>query len=420
MSERVYDDNGFDAEGIHRDTGSRFNPDGYDINGRDAEGYDIDGYDADGYDLNRFDPDGIHRDTGTVFNPRGRTVQGNRYDDDGYDVDGRDSSGYDRDGYDEQGYSEDGEDRHGNTRCDNGDCEDEYCSCRARDYDELLDSDACVLEETGWRRQSYRRTAPTVAFEFECISSSSANDGAASLLGPFDAAYQRVVNKTRTGRGSIAKQDGSLPDDTGVEFVTVPMTLEEHRAVLAKAFPGGRLGNGAVSAWNKTKCGMHVHVNRRSLSNLTLGKMLCFIFAPQNTAFHVDIAGRVTSYAEFHEHRRFVSNGLPKKACDGRKYSALNVKDETVEFRIFRPSCQMPTLLKNLCYCLAVRDFCIQSSARRDELTFESFLTWLGKTNARFEYRELDTWLRSHRSIYADFYRTVAKPLPKPKPVAVA
>jgi hypothetical protein len=418
MNEEVqYDENGFDAEGFNA---LGFDAEGYDRNGFDVDGHDHEGFNAEGYNAEDFHRDGHHRLTGTVFNRRGFTADGSPFDDAGYDREGYDCNGFDRDGYDTDGYDEDNEDRHGNTRCDNGVCDDDFCDRCTGGHDELLDSDACVLEETGWRNLSYKRTSPTVAFEFECISATNANEGAAALLGPFDAAYKATVNKTRTGRGAIAKQDGSLPDETGVEFVTVPMTLDEHRKVLEKAFPGGRLGKGAVSAWNKTKCGMHVHLNRKSLSNLTLGKMLCFIHDPGNTAFHVDVAGRVTSYAEFFEHRRFVSNGLPNKAYDGRKYSALNVKDETVEFRIFRPSCQLPTLLKNVAYCLAVRDFCVQSTARRKELNWQNFLIWLGKTNARREYRELDTWFRTHRSAYADFYRSVAGPAPKLTPLIPA
>jgi hypothetical protein len=77
----------------------------------------------------------------------------------------------------------------------------------------------------------------------------------------------------------------------------------------------------------------------------------------------------------------------------------------------------LPTLLKNVAYCLAVRDFCVQSTAQRKELNWQNFLIWLGKTNARREYRELDTWFRTHRSAYADFYRSVAGPAPKLTPL---
>jgi len=417
-----YDVYGFSRNGIHRDTGTEYGPDGFNRYGFNEEGYDRSGYDENGYDRSRFDEDGWHeegwhRDTHTEFSPNRRTRDGSRYNDSGYDADGYDSDGIDEDGFYRDGYNDDGEDRNGFSRCDNGDCDDEYCSCRNAGCDELLDSCACVLEETGWQRHAYRRTSPTIAFEFECISHSTANDARDRLLNAYNPAYEELVCKTSTGDGAICKQDGSLPD-TGVEFVTVPMFLDEHRSVLRKAFRN-KFGDGSVSSWNHTKCGMHVHLARTSLSNLTLGKMLCFMHQPANVPFHVAIAGRQSTYAQFVHHRSAVSTGLPDKAGRGDKYSALNVKPYTVEFRIFRPSCKFETLLKNLCYCLAVRDFCRQSSLDYRALSAGAFLLWLGTTDARRTYRELDAWLRESDSDYGRSYLATALPVPKPKPAPV-
>jgi hypothetical protein len=399
---------------------------------RDEYGFDSDGVHLNGtaFDEGGFDEHGIHCDTGTVFNDEGRTRDGGRFDEYGYDCDGYDRSGYneegydsegydrdgfDCDGYDSDGYNEDGYHRHGGSRCENGDCNDEDCSCREEGSDELLEYNTCVLEETGWKRHRYKRTTPTVAFEFECIGHEDANTGAAAICGPYNRAYRELIGGTEYGHGSIAKRDGSLPDRTGLEFVTVPMTLDEHRKVLAAAFPDGRLGNGAVSAWSRTQCGMHVHLARSSVSPLTLGKMLCFMHLPANVGFHIDIACRQTHYASFPSHRSLVSTGLPYKADQSDKYSALNVKRSTVEFRIFRPSARTSNILKNLCYVLAVRDFCRQASADRRKLSPSEFLTWLGTTDARFEYIELDQWLRSHDSAFGRMYATVAKPSIKPR-----
>jgi hypothetical protein len=53
-----YGINGFDRDGIHRDTGTGFGPDGYGING--------------------FDQDGIHQETGTDRDPAGWDANGRR------------------------------------------------------------------------------------------------------------------------------------------------------------------------------------------------------------------------------------------------------------------------------------------------------------------------------------------------------
>ena len=406
VEQELYDDNGFHVETrIHRDTGTEY----------DEEGYDHEGFDSDGWDS-----EDNHRDTGREFDLSCRTRSGSRYNSEGFNAAGYDDEGYDVEGYASDGYNRDGEDAYGNTRCANGDCDDEYCERCSGSSDDLLDSDACVLEETDWIRSRYRPTAPTVAFEFECYASSMANlsadDAAAFLLPNWDRAYKKCVNNTHTGSGAICKHDGSLQDGRGLEFVTVPMLLDEHRKVLRAAF-SSKFGDDRVSAWSITKCGMHVHLSRASLTNLTLGKMLCFMHNQSNIGFHVSIAGRSSTYACFNTYNCRVSLGLPKNART-EKYSALNVKDHTVEFRIFRPSCRFETLLKNLCYCLAVRDFCKQSSLSTQALTWDRFLTWLGTTDARRTYHELDAWLRRQADQYGAYYTLHAKPLPKTKPAA--
>ncbi len=111
----MYDANGFNDAGIHQDTGTRYNPDGYDANGFDAGGYNADGYDARGYDAGGYDADG--------YDARGYDPGG--YDADGYDKRGYDAGGYDKDGYDTRGYDASGFNAEGKHR-DTGTEYDQY------------------------------------------------------------------------------------------------------------------------------------------------------------------------------------------------------------------------------------------------------------------------------------------------------
>ena len=72
-----YDERGFNRVGVHRETGGRF---------------DLQGYDVFGYDVRGFDADGLHRATRSRLGP------------DGYDRAGFDAEGYDRAGRDPQGF----------------------------------------------------------------------------------------------------------------------------------------------------------------------------------------------------------------------------------------------------------------------------------------------------------------------------
>lgn len=62
LDEMPYDELGFDKDGVHKDTGRKWNTDGYDVNG--------------------FNRRGIHKITGTKFNPQG-------FDQNGCDITGK-------------------------------------------------------------------------------------------------------------------------------------------------------------------------------------------------------------------------------------------------------------------------------------------------------------------------------------------
>lgn len=78
-----YDENGFDMKtGKHRDTGTRYDPDGWDQFGWDEFGYHCSTgtrYDEDGYDENGFDRQGRHCDTGNYVDSEGYDATGHYF-----------------------------------------------------------------------------------------------------------------------------------------------------------------------------------------------------------------------------------------------------------------------------------------------------------------------------------------------------
>ena len=104
-----YGKKGFDREGKHRETGTKYNP----------EGYNQFGYDKDDYDKNGFNIYGEHRKTGTKYNPEGYDRYGydrEGYDKNGYDEKGKDREGYDKNGFDKKGYNREGFNKRGYNR----------------------------------------------------------------------------------------------------------------------------------------------------------------------------------------------------------------------------------------------------------------------------------------------------------------
>ncbi len=151
----------------------------------------------------------------------------------------------------------------------------------------------------------------------------------------------------------IAKEDGSID---GFELVTAPATFSIH-AEIFKEFP-----------FNKQKVtsrdGMHVHVDKKSLTTLQMGKIFEFIYNDNNYKFIKKIAGRdlnnycstvtkksVLSGIEEHE------NGITYRV-EGSHHTAINVSNKnTVEFRIFRTPSTYEQFMARLEFVKAMVDW---------------------------------------------------------------
>lgn len=102
----IWNKEGFNSYGIHKITGSIYNPKGYDMQGYSMNGYDHEGFDKNGYDIH-------------MFNREGFSIEG--FDREGYDKYGFDNEGYNKDGWNKDGINKytqtplgrDGLDRYG-------------------------------------------------------------------------------------------------------------------------------------------------------------------------------------------------------------------------------------------------------------------------------------------------------------------
>ena len=141
--EEFYNLRGFNKDGIHKVTGTKYNPEGYDAYGYDKDGFNEVAYhkdthtlyDPEGYTRKGFNKDGIHKLTGTIYDPDGfdklghdkngfrrsgsNTITGTNYDVNGYDVRGFNKEGIHRDTnskYDPDGFDRTGHDAYGFNR----------------------------------------------------------------------------------------------------------------------------------------------------------------------------------------------------------------------------------------------------------------------------------------------------------------
>ena len=215
----------------------------------------------------------------------------------------------------------------------------------------------------------------------------------------------------------ICKSDGSLPDG-GVEIVTAPRKLTDH----ITRFSAWEIDSN-YRAWNTGKCGMHVHVDSRAFTRLTLGKFLVLINDSKNAEFIRKIAGRhphIDTQAQTYcaaEGQQSIEN--PSKALKGKssnRYQMVNTtclrgaeadrlgvrhvgerSFNTIELRVFRASLKKDRLLAQIEFTHACIMFCRVASMR--DLNGIEFLKWLKSTDNR--YPHLSDWYGIRRRVGA-------------------
>lgn len=209
-----------------------------------------------------------------------------------------------------------------------------------------------------------------------------------AALGGRDGNLQGLRDANLLSGRYILARDGSL-NATGVELITSPYTLEFHQAKFGWPALLETVAGIGMSGKGTDRCGMHVHCNRQAISALTLGKMLVFANSLDNKLLIERVAQRDSSFAR----------KSPKKVIDGKrlrgdqKYDALNITQETIEFRIFRGNLRPERVLKNIEFCHAVITYCQTASIPACQ-TSNDFIAWLGKN--RGPYKNLVKFLAPH------------------------
>ena len=210
----------------------------------------------------------------------------------------------------------------------------------------------------------------------------------------------------------VCKSDGSLPGD-GFEVVTAPRGLDEH----IRRFKAWDV-NSSYRAWNAGTCGLHVHVDSRAFTPMTLGKFLMFINDDNNADFIRSLAGRhpktdsqARHYCAADDQSLLTNPKTAVKGKDSSRYRMVNVcnmdrsemnrlgidhykfdtsgrKFNTVELRIFRASLKKERLLAQIEFTHAAVMF-VRSASYRD-LTHGAFKGWLARSYAL--YPHLAAW----------------------------
>ena len=160
------------------------------------------------------------------------------------------------------------------------------------------------------------------------------------------------------GSGWLAESDGSLDEESGVEFITPPLNMGE----CAKA--GSELHNFILKlrknhfiGWDAgTDYGMHINVDRESFNNHL--HQACFALTINNAqALSEVVAGRrETHWATYN--MKATDEAIERARFAGSDhYSAVAIRSRVLEVRIFRSTLKWSSVQKNIQYVQAAFEF---------------------------------------------------------------
>jgi hypothetical protein len=180
---------------------------------------------------------------------------------------------------------------------------------------------------------------------------------------------------------AICKHDGSI--NSGFEIVTAPASLD-----VARQRWGHFLRN-RPEHLEAGRNGLHVHVSRRPLGRLAVGKIASFVNASENSPFITAIAGR----SGVHWARRY---DKPVSRAESReKYEAVNTsRSSTIEFRIFHSTLNAERMIARLEFVVALCRWC-KFHASLSDLKWDAFARHVEER--RKDYPKLHVYLRRHR-----------------------
>ena len=181
-------------------------------------------------------------------------------------------------------------------------------------------------------------------------------------------AIHEHVNGGEFGRHVFFERDGSLSN--GFELISQPMSVPALRETF-QFLREPSLVRGLRSHRTST-CGLHVHVSRPGLSNLTIARAVTFVNDSGNDAFIQALARRYnTGFCNIRD------KDLETAHLPGDRYEAINLTGgATIEFRIFRGSLKYEAVIAAVEFCHALLEYCARPETAAGGLNAQAFIRW--------------------------------------------
>lgn len=155
-------------------------------------------------------------------------------------------------------------------------------------------------------------------------------------------------------------------------------------------------------------CGLHVHVERAGMSDLTVGKILSFVNSATNKPFVEAVARRSSDRWAKLDPSKNITDATKRNSS---RYEAVNLQNEhTIEFRIFKGTLNKESFYRSLEFVDAVVEYC-KNIGLSDTHGTDKFFDFV-KFNKK-HYPELakfvDVYQEHGKDAAAKMYRSLAK-----------
>lgn len=232
-----------------------------------------------------------------------------------------------------------------------------------------------------------------VELELERKSDTPLHEIAAQLLGAANTETTLL----------FAEHDGSLR--CGFELITQPLGLPQQIALWSKVLAHPAAAE--MKSHDTETCGLHVHVSRAGLSQLTIAKAVVFLNAEATEDLVRCIARRYnTGYC--HRKRAKLSRDAVQS---GDRYEMLNTSGkQTVEFRIFRGSTRVQTVAACVEFAHAVLDWARDASCAEvadPKQSVQSFLRHVYRKSNAADTKHLRAYFARRVLNYSGAHGTV-------------
>lgn len=194
------------------------------------------------------------------------------------------------------------------------------------------------------------------------------------------------------GKWGILKKDGSISH--GFEMVSVPMLLEDQHAKWGQLFNPVNSDVTKNMNNNSGSAGMHIHLNRNSLTNVGLARLLFLVYGQKENKKFIEFIAERKPNSYWSNSPQDIKNIYKNRSEQVRRgrFEAINLKNiNTVEFRFFNSIPNIETIYKNTEFVDAAQNFCNNEIFIRP--TWKNFAEWVIKTQ---KYPTLSEFVKAY------------------------